>query len=150
MEEIKVWENSFNNNFTYFKSEKELIDYIKYGNVNYFCIDDKDSTEPISNFAYIDISKTLYINEEFYKKNKQILDGYFIQNMIFASDIMISKHLYSEDLIKKLICAKTIILDEEIDISSEIKEVLSNKGVELFIKDGDNIEKLLPVKIFKN
>ena len=64
MEQIKTWKDSLNSNFIYFKSEKELVDYIKFNNINYFCIDDKNVTEHKINFAYIDISKTLYINEK--------------------------------------------------------------------------------------
>ena len=139
MERGNAWENSLNNNFSYFKSKKELIDYIRFNDIHYFLIDNKNNTEPISNFSYIDISKTLYINEVFYRENKHELDEYIKQNLIFAVNIMMSKHIYSEDLIRKLICAETIVFEQEIEISKEIIELLKYKGVKFFIKDGDDI-----------
>jgi Na+/phosphate symporter len=139
VEQIKIWEDSLNSNFIYFKSKKELLDYISFNNVNYFCIDDKNITDYKTNFAYIDISKKLYINEEFYRENKQELDKYFIQNMIFASNIIMSKHIYSEDLIRKLIYTETIVFEQEIEISKETIEFLFSKCIRLFIKNGDDI-----------
>ena len=139
MEQVKDWEDSLSSNFIYFKSKKELIDYIRFNNVNYFCIDDKNITDYKTNFAYIDISKKLYINEEFYRENKQELDKCFIENMIFASNIIMSKHIYSEDLIGKLIYTETIVFEQEIEITKEIIDFLFSKGIRLFIKKGDDI-----------
>lgn len=144
VEQMKNCEDNLNSNFIYFKSEKELIDYIRFNNINYFCIDDKNITDHKINFAYIDISKTLYINDEFYRKNKQMLDKYFIQNLIFASNIMMSKHIYNEDIIRKLISAETIIFEQEIEISNEILEFLRYKGIKIFKKDDEDMISPIP------